>query len=610
LHRQGGDVVQDVQDSAAAVASAADAMAVTGASPGRDARAASDPALVERLRGKSLAICSGKGGVGKTVTAANLSVYYARKGLRVGLIDLDPLSDTATLLDLQDSESVLIRPDPTVDEPEEQGGRFDAQVLAAFPQLDLLFPAPKLDRSESRGLLQKIYHQYPAELDRRYDILIFDLPAGSDLEENLAFLPFMKVLILVTNPEPTAHAAAGAYVRRALEVHPGAVFQVWHNRYSGGRPDGFDPADLVGNYNRNVPEELRLSPENGRHLKDFCFMPEDPSLNLLKGEPDVLLNLMHRMAEIVRLIHAGRLREIAGRQKLSRRSFDFVHYFLERNRRIEPLDSYLEELERFLLQLLRGSRTGEAVFGPEERELLRGFLQAVQDDPLCASILRLLDLLEERIRQLQGSRRLFAAAAGSPADRAIDREVSRFLLELPGPAAGNAELRNFGGLLLLYFSLFKLLQSPSIARLFHSLIPRKKDRRGRMVRDRQRQILSLLEKEGAQHKEFLRLIRTLYPILIRQISGIARVFRLGGLVFRDDRRAVHRKAYLSLLTHFTHDTLYSGLSIVVGFAYRPASAAFQRSAERILRLLAVSGGSPPRPPLAAPPAVESSRPQP
>src|SRR5208337_763943 len=62
---------------------------------------------LRRVISRSIAIGSGKGGVGKTITACNLAIFYARKGLRVGLVDLDPLSDVASLLDIYESEQVF-----------------------------------------------------------------------------------------------------------------------------------------------------------------------------------------------------------------------------------------------------------------------------------------------------------------------------------------------------------------------------------------------------------------------------------------------------------------------------------------------------------------------
>ncbi|MFO7849534.1 MAG: ParA family protein, partial [Spirochaetia bacterium] len=43
----------------------------------------------------TIAVASGKGGVGKTTTVTNLGIYAARKGMRVAIIDADPLSDIA-----------------------------------------------------------------------------------------------------------------------------------------------------------------------------------------------------------------------------------------------------------------------------------------------------------------------------------------------------------------------------------------------------------------------------------------------------------------------------------------------------------------------------------
>ena len=62
---------------------------------------------LQRVISRSIAVGSGKGGVGKTITACNLAIFYARKDLRVGLVDLDPLSDVASLLDLYESEQAL-----------------------------------------------------------------------------------------------------------------------------------------------------------------------------------------------------------------------------------------------------------------------------------------------------------------------------------------------------------------------------------------------------------------------------------------------------------------------------------------------------------------------
>jgi len=63
--------------------------------------------FLESVIQKSVAVVSGKGGVGKTTTSANLALYYAKKGLKTALIDIDPLSDITSILDLTESESIF-----------------------------------------------------------------------------------------------------------------------------------------------------------------------------------------------------------------------------------------------------------------------------------------------------------------------------------------------------------------------------------------------------------------------------------------------------------------------------------------------------------------------
>ena len=98
-----------------------------------------------------------------------------------------------------------------------------------------------------------------------------------------------------------------------------------------------------------------------------------------------------------------------------------------------------------------------------------------------------------------------------------------------------------------------------------------------------------MEGDPEYKSRYLKLLKTPHPIVSKQIATIVKTFELSGLLFRDEKGAVIRSAYVKLLTNFIHDTLYSGLSVVVGFPFRAAAGAFQEGAERALQNLKASG---------------------
>ena len=541
-----------------------------------------DPALLRRVVDKSIAITSGKGGVGKTITACNLAIYYARKGLNVGLVDIDPLSDVVSLLDLQAPEQAL-----TGQEAGAAAGADHSFIMPVFRGLAILFPFQKLGASEVRGVMQQIYGRCLAEIDGRFNLLLFDMPAGMHFEDNLAYLPYMKRVILVTNPEPTAHASAGAYAKEVQRLFPGTPLRFWHNRYSVRTQQGFNPRDVAGNYNRFVSESERLTEAEIGFLRDFAFVPEDPALDLLQGEPNPVVHVLKCMRDSLDYAHGRLLFQACRRLGIPPRIQEIVTNYIHRNTRIDKTDEYLAGLGEYLNAVLLSVHPEDSPphpqpFTPEESLTLDGFLRRVKASAMRREILRVQDLLAERIRRMEEARGAFGGRPQPGHDKLMDREIARFLMALGKAAQHSATMRNQGVLLLFYFSLHKLFQSRTLVAVLKQLIPRKVNARGRKVRDRFRQIQILVERDPDYRAHYLKTMRTLHLIVGRQLASVAKTFELDILLLKDGHSRLDSRAYLKLLAAFLHETLYSGLSVIVGFDYRRAALAFQDGAERLL----------------------------
>jgi hypothetical protein len=500
----------------------------------------------------------------------------------VGLADLDPLSDVASLLDLYESEQALKARDTG---PPAAG--LESFILPVFKGLEILFPFPKLDRAEAHRIMETIYRLHLAEIDARYDVLIFDMPAGMSHDDNLAYVPFMKRLVLVTNPEPTAHASAGAYAKEVLRLYPGTLIHVWHNRYARKLREGFHPSDVAGNYNRLVQEEDRLTPDEASSLRDFAFVPEDPALDLLQGEPSPSIHVLKSMRDALEYAQRRLLTQAAKKLGIPPRILDMVTSYVHRNPAIDDAAAYLADLERFLGEALTAVAGSEPVprvplFDAEENAALKGFLLKVRQSGLRREMQRMEDLVADQLHRWEVARSPFGSRLAPGQDKAIDRELGRFLVILNRAARGSGLMRNQGILLLFYFSLHKLFQSRTLVTVLRGLIPRRVNPRGRRVRDRFRQIRTLVERDAQYRQRYLKALGTLHSLVIRQVSAVARALDLHGLVIVDGASKIDGRPYLKLLAAFLHESLYSGLSVIVGFDYRSAAAAFQEGAEKLL----------------------------
>jgi cellulose biosynthesis protein BcsQ len=540
----------------------------------------------------SIAVSSGKGGVGKTTTAVNLGLYCARRGYRVGVVDLDPLSDIEVLLDITKSDHSVHNQGF-----DKHAKTLDSYLIPVFHNFHLLFSAVKLKKGDIPALKKKLFRDFARQLTGQYDLLIFDMPAGVRDEDNLSFLPYMGGLIMVTNSEPTAHVSAGGYIKAVLDYSKDLPIYIWHNRFIRNPGADFNPEDVIGNYNRNSPRDARICPDLAAHIEHLAFIPGDPSLDLLKTNPSVTLNILRSILEMAEFIKEEQLNLLAQESNIPEKTFDLIKYFLIHRGTNDTFDLFIDELGDYVGNIIRYRMArdsfyttvkgtiprGRRVFTLKQIQSLKTLFIKMNADPLRIRALRIIHLLEDAIQKQENSKRMFFVGNITPANKRIDLEISKILITLNNQTANlQKTVRNTAGLLLFYFSLYKLFHSKSLLKLLNNFIPIRKTGKGRVVRDKHRQIRFIIEKDPKYKERYLHLIKTLFPVITKQLTTMVKTFELSHLYYRKEDGSINREAYIKLFSHFMHDTINSGLGIIAGFKFRPASIAFDDAANKLL----------------------------
>lgn len=147
--------------------------------------------------GRSVAVVSGKGGVGKTLVSTNLAVVAARRGLRAVVLDGD--------LGLANADVVLgARPVHTLEEVLSGQCTVEQALVTGIEGVSLLAggsgPSWLARMGPEARLAMKTLL---AELERSFDLVIIDCGAG--IGDTVLFLAGLAdERLLVVTPEPTA----------------------------------------------------------------------------------------------------------------------------------------------------------------------------------------------------------------------------------------------------------------------------------------------------------------------------------------------------------------------------------------------------------------------
>lgn len=164
-----------------------------------------------------VAIASGKGGVGKSVTAVNCAVALHKAGYKTAIIDADlGLSNCATLLNQQISATAL--------DLLKENAYLEDIIQETDAGITLVTGADEPNaHSTNWSSLYPVIDEALRTLNRTHDFILIDTPAGaSDL--SLWALDRSDLCMLLLVDEPTVISDVYRFCKFVLEIDPSYPF--------------------------------------------------------------------------------------------------------------------------------------------------------------------------------------------------------------------------------------------------------------------------------------------------------------------------------------------------------------------------------------------------
>lgn len=243
---------------------------------------------------RTIAVASGKGGVGKTTLTACLAWILAEQGRKVCLVDVDVgLSNLDVLLG--------ISPQHTLEDVILKGMPIEQAITNVRPGLDIISGGSgiaalaDMNKTKRTGFLNKI-----KSLDN-YDFLLLDNAPGIH-RQVVAFCLAAKEQIIVVNPEPTSvtdgYALFKVLRQNGLRLPPYVLL----NRV----PQGFDHAMLLKRFGAvckkhldalilplgAIPEDTLFRHVATRSVLPVAYRPKAPSSLALSRVASLIVKRM------------------------------------------------------------------------------------------------------------------------------------------------------------------------------------------------------------------------------------------------------------------------------------------------------------------------------
>ncbi|MBM7603304.1 flagellar biosynthesis protein FlhG [Metabacillus crassostreae] len=176
-----------------------------------------------KLRAKSIAVMSGKGGVGKSNFSLNFSLALQKENKRVLLFDLDIGMGNIDILIGESSNHSIV--------DFFRGNLSLVDIISHGPNgLDYISGGTGL--GDIFKMNEERFHLFLNELDylfKAYDFIIFDMGAGIS-EDSLRFILSVDEIIVITTPEPTSMTDAYSAIKNICVNHQTMPFSIVVNR--------------------------------------------------------------------------------------------------------------------------------------------------------------------------------------------------------------------------------------------------------------------------------------------------------------------------------------------------------------------------------------------